>query len=393
MDPRAPLVVTLGLGQVLGYGSTYYLPAVLAAPMAAELGLPASTAFAAFSVALVVSALCGPRAGAWVDRHGGRALLMASSVLLALRLASLSQVRGVAGLFAAWTLLGLGMSMGLYETAFATLVRLWGPASRGGITGITLVGGLASTVAWPLSAWLLTHHGWREACLGWAALHLLLGLPLHAFVPRATVRAAPQAVPPQPDPAAADEPPAPPGLGTSVALAVVFAVAWFNSTAMAAHLPQLLQASGVGLSTAVWVGGLIGPAQVLARLAEFSWLRHWHPLLSARLAAALHPLGAGLLLALGPLAAPLFALLHGAGNGILTIAKGTLPLVLFGAAGYGRRQGLLLMPGLMAQALAPWLFGMALAAWGTAALLLTSGLSLLALAVLMRLRAAPAAAR
>ncbi|MBQ0933046.1 MFS transporter [Ideonella sp. 4Y11] len=386
MDPRAPLVIALGLGQVLAYGSTYYLPAVLAAPMAAELGLSVSTAFAAFSLALVVSALCGPRAGAWVDRHGGRPVLLASNVVLAGALAAMSQVHGPAGLFAAWALLGVGMSLGLYESAFAALVRLWGSDSRGGITGITLLGGLASTAAWPLSAWLLTRYGWRDACLAWAGLHLLLGLPLHASVPRA--RSAALAHPSVTDadvvPTTA---PAPPGLGTTLALAGVFAIAWFNSTAMAAHLPQLLQASGVGLSTAVWIGGLIGPAQVAARLAEFGFLRHWHPLLSARLAAGLHPLGAALLLALGPVAAPMFGLLHGAGNGILTIAKGTLPLVLFGPAGYGQRQGLLMMPARVSQALAPWLFGLALEAWGPSALWLTGGCSLVALALLLRLRA------
>ncbi|MBQ0945874.1 MFS transporter [Ideonella sp. 4Y16] len=386
MDPRAPLVIALGLGQVLAYGSTYYLPAVLAAPMAAELGLSVSTAFAAFSLALVVSALCGPRAGAWVDRHGGRPVLLASNGVLALALAAMSQVQGPVGLFAAWALLGVGMSLGLYESAFAALVRLWGSDSRGGITGITLLGGLASTAAWPLSAWLLTRYGWRDACLAWAGLHLLLGLPLHASVPRA--RSAALAHPSVSD--ADEEPitaPAPPGLGTTLALAGVFAIAWFNSTAMAAHLPQLLQASGVGLSTAVWIGGLIGPAQVAARLAEFGFLRHWHPLLSARLAAGLHPLGAALLLALGPVAAPMFGLLHGAGNGILTIAKGTLPLVLFGPAGYGQRQGLLMMPARVSQALAPWLFGLALEDWGPSALWLTGGCSLVALALLLRLRA------
>lgn len=385
MTLRAALVVALGLGQVLAYGSTYYLPAVLAAPMAAELGLSVSTAFAAFSVALGVSALCGPRAGAWVDRHGGRPVLLASNVVMALALAVLSQVQGPAGLFAAWALLGVGMALGLYESAFAALVRLWGTDSRGGITGITLLGGLASTLAWPLSAWLLMHYGWREACLAWAALHLLLGLPLHACLPQAAARA--PAPGEAPHAATADTPaPSPPGLGTTLALATVFAIAWFNSTAMAAHLPQLLQASGVGLSTAVWIGGLIGPAQVAARLAEFGWLRHWHPLLSARLAAGLHPLGAALLLGLGPMAAPLFGLLHGAGNGILTIAKGTLPLVLFGPEGYGQRQGLLMMPARVAQALAPWLFGLALEGWGPSALWLTGGCSLVSLALLLRLQ-------
>lgn len=383
-EGRAPTVVALGLGQMLAYGSSYYLPAVLSAPIAASLGLSVPTVFAAFSAALVLAALAGPWAGALVDRRGGRLVLMGSNGLFAAGLLALALAQGPVGLFAAWGLLGLGMAAGLYETAFSALVRRWGPGARNGITGITLLGGLASTASWPLSAWLLEAHGWRSACVVWALLHLLVGLPLHARLP---ADEAPAAQAPATDPAALATPSSAPGLGTHLALAFVFAAAWFNSTAMAAHLPSLLQASGVALGAAVWVGGLIGPAQVLARLAEFGLLRHGHPLLSARLAAAMHPLGGALLLGLGPVAAPLFGLLHGAGNGILTIAKGTLPLVIFGPAGYGQRQGLLMMPARVAQAAAPWLFGLALQAWGARALGLTMAVSALAFGALLGLRA------
>jgi hypothetical protein len=168
-------------------------------------------------------------------------------------------------------------------------------------------------------------------------------------------------------------------------LSAVFAATWFISTAMAAHLPRLLQATGATLATAVVVGTLIGPAQVGARLLEFGFLRKVHPLLSARIAAALHPVGALLLIIFGAPAAALFGILHGAGNGILTIAKGTLPLVIFGPEGYGRRQGLLMVPARIAQALAPWIFGLALDRWGAGALVVSAGVgaaAFLALAVL-----------
>jgi hypothetical protein len=154
---------------------------------------------------------------------------------------------------------------------------------------------------------------------------------------------------------------------------------------MAAHLPRLLTTAGVSSHAAVLVGMLIGPAQVGARLLEFGFLQKLHPLLSARLAAALQPLGVALFAAFGVPAAALFGILHGAGNGILTIAKGTLPLVIFGPHGYGHRQGVLMVPARIAQALAPWLFGLALDAWAEAALGLSAAIGSLAFLALFLL--------
>lgn len=165
-------------------------------------------------------------------------------------------------------------------------------------------------------------------------------------------------------------------------LALVFAITWFISTAMAAHLPTLLTSNGVSLGMAVTAGALIGPAQVAGRLLEFGVLQHVHPLLSARMASALHPIGAAVLAIFGAPAAIYFAILHGSGNGVLTIAKGTLPLVLFGPRGYGERQGLLMVPARMAQALAPWLFGLCVAQWGAGALWISAALGSIAFAAL-----------
>lgn len=396
--PAAGTIVRLGTAQTLAWASTYYLPAILAVPMARELRLPVATVFAAFSAALVVSALVGPRAGALIDRFGGRPVLMGTNVVFAAGLAGLGLSHGPLGLFAAWALIGVGMGSGLYEAAFATLVRLHGQQARNGITGVTLFAGFASTVGWPLSAWLEATFGWREACLAWAGLHLLLGLPLNALLPRVRPAHAPadEGLSAAPEPRADDRPAAEPAVTSatdawraSLILSFVFAATWFTSTAMAAHLPQLMLASGASLATALFVGTLIGPAQVAARLLEFGWLRRVHPLLSARLAAALHPLGAIVLLAVGPAMAPLFGVLHGAGNGILTIAKGTLPLVLFGSAGYGARQGWLMVPARVAQALAPVLFGLVLERLQAGALWLTAGLGAAAFVALMLLRTTP----
>jgi hypothetical protein len=260
------------------------------------------------------------------------------------------------------------------------LAGIYRQAARSPITGITLIAGFASTVGWPLSAFMLAEWGWREACLGWAALHLGLALPLNLSLPPAT-RSAAVAPAPREDGGTG----APPRLAFAL-LAFVFAATWFNSTAMAAHLPRLLQEAGATPAMAIASGALIGPAQVGARLLEFGLLRRFHPLLSARLAATCHPVAAVALIALGGPAAYAFALIHGAGNGILTIAKGTLPLALFGAAGYGRRLGWLNAPARVLQAAAPLAFGAALTAWSTGAVWITAGLGTASLAALFVLR-------
>ena len=396
-------VARLGTAQTLAWASSYYLPAMLAVPMARDLGLVTPTVFAAFSVALIVSALLGPLAGRAIDQHGGRPVLVGTNLLFAAALAGMGLAQGPVGLFAAWVLMGVAMGSGLYEAAFATLVRLYGQGARSAITGITLIAGFASTVGWPLSAWMEVQWGWRGACFGWAALHLLVGVPLNGWLPQArpaergddaTTAAATAA----PIANAATAPPAAQSIAEStestqplratVLLSFVFAVTWFTSTAMAAHLPRLLQASGTSLQAAVAIAALVGPAQVVARLLEFGLLRRLHPLLSAQLAAAAHPIGAAILLVVGGPAAAVFTVLHGAGNGILTIAKGTLPLVLFGPAGYGARQGLMMVPARVAQAFAPVLFGMLLDGVGAAAVWLTALLGLAALGALWALRPA-----
>ncbi len=385
MNDKTATVVALGAAQTLAWASSYYLPAVLAAPMARELGVATPTVFAAFSVSLLVSAALGPHAGEAIDRWGGRVVLIGTNLVFAAGLVALGAAQGPWGLFAAWSILGVGMGSGLYEAAFAALVRLYGSQARGPITGITLIAGFASTVGWPLSALLDSQVGWRGACFAWAALHLVVGIPLNAMIPRAGPAPSPPPVESWSAPAVGQAP-----QRASLLLAIVFAATWFVSTAMAAHLPELLQATGATLAVAVGVGALVGPAQVAGRLLEFGVLRRVHPLLSARIAALLHPLGALALTVAGAPAALLFAILHGAGNGILTIAKGTLPLALFGPQGYGRRQGWLMVPARVAQAMAPWLFGVMLAHWGARAIWGSAAIGLVAFVSLALLRAPPA---
>ena len=388
MIDRTRTVLALGTAQTLAWASSYYLPAMLAAPMARELGTDRPTVFAVFSMALMVSALSGPWAGRLIDRHGGRGVLMVSNTLFALGLLGMAASSGLIGLVLAWIAMGLAMGCGLYDAAFAALVKLYGRDSRRSITGITLIAGFASTVGWPLTTLFEHELGWRGACLAWAGLHLLLALPLNASLPRSAApapapRSAPAAEP------ATDQPPSPPPRNTAPLLALLFSMLGFVSTSMAAHLPALLQACGASLAVAVLAGSLMGPAQVAARLFEFGVLRRVSPLVSARLAALMHPLGATLLLVLGAPAALAFALLHGGGNGLLTIVRGTLPLAIFGPSGYGARQGWIALPGRLLGALSPWLFGLALERVGAGSLWLSGGLCFVAFACLMALRMPP----
>lgn len=361
----------LGLGQMLSWGSAFYLPAILAGAMGESLGIPPSRIFAAFSVALLMMALTGPVAGRLIDRWGGRPLLMATNLLFALGLVLLSQVQTQVQLFAVWLLLGLAMGAGLYEAAFATSVRLYGKAARGSIVGITLFGGFASTLSWPLTTWLLHGWGWREACLVWAGVQLLVLLPLHASLPRAPARASADALVPAPGLAAAPAVPAAALRGqwlSLVLLALTFAAIWFIGTSMMSHLPRLLMVSGASATAAVAAAALVGPAQVASRIADYALLRRAHPLWSARIAVTAYPLAALLLAVFGAPGAWAYALAFGLGNGIMTVVIGTLPLAMFGAQGYGQRQGLLMVPARMTQASAPFLFGLALEQWQLGAL-------------------------
>ncbi len=396
MQSRTTTTVLLGVAQTLAWASSYYLPAILAGAIARDVGTSSSAVFGAFSVALLMSAAIGPFAGKLIDRRGGRPVLIGSNLVFAAGLAALSQSQQPLHVFAAWAVMGLAMGSGLYEAAFATAVRLHGQQARRTITGITLFAGFASTVGWPLTAWLESTMGWRGACLVWAGLHLVIALPLNAMLPVAE-RAAPASddATSKPEQQAALAPDK--QRGAAVLLAFVFAVAWFTSTAMAAHLPKLLLGVGASLVAAVGIAALVGPAQVAGRLIEFAFLSRAHPLLSARLATLGHPLGALCIGLFGSSAAMAFAVLHGLGNGILTIAIGTLPLLFFGAEGYGQRQGFLMVPARIVQAGAPFLFGLAVERLGVGALWISAGLGLAACLALSRLawdiQGAPAALR
>jgi MFS family permease len=350
------------------------------------MNIATSFVFGALSVALIVAGLLGPRVGHTIDMVGGRGLLAISNLVLATGLGLLSFAKEPIVLGAAWLILGVGMGLGLYEAAFATLTRIYGPGARKPITGITLIAGFASTIGWPLTAWLEARYGWRVACQVWALIHLVVGLPLNLSLPRV------QTPVPAPVVKAPESEPAPSGASSEsfamIAVAYVFAATGFVSSGFSALFPTMLVAFGATTTAALFAGALIGPAQVAARIVEAGWLSRYHPLASARLATLTNPLGVVVLVAGGPVLAPLFAVLYGAGNGILTIARGTLPLALFGPHGFGRRVGMLSLPARVTGAIAPLVVGLLVEYVGTWALWVSAAASLSAFVMLMFLRPA-----
>jgi MFS family permease len=378
---QLPIVMALGTTQTLAWASSYYLPAILADPIGRDLGVSSNWIFAAFSASLVISALLGPRVGRQIDLVGGRSVLSISNLTLAAGLALLGLTYSIPMLVIAWLLLGIGMGLGLYDAAFAALGRIYGDAARSAITGITLVAGFASTIGWPLSAWGLEAIGWRNTCFAWAVAHILIGLPINYFMLPA-VKGAKAAV-------AASIKPRIPIDRTMILLAFTFAAAWSVTGAMAAHMPRILEAAGATTVQAVAAGALFGPAQVLARIIEASFLSRYHPLVSTRLACLMHPIGAAILALAGGAASGAFAIFFGLGNGILTIARGTLPLAIFGPKDYGYRLGIIGAPARMAQAAAPLVFGLLTDSMGSRVLIVSSALSLAALLALCLLRKEP----
>jgi MFS family permease len=382
MKNRVAIVASLGSTQALAWASSYYLPAVLAAPIARDIGLSPPWIYAALSLGLGVSAVLGPLLGRWIDVHGGRPVLCGSNLAFAAGLCALAFSAGPVSLVLAWLVLGAAMAGGLYESAFASLTRLYGHDSRGAITGITLIAGFASTVGWPTTALLLHSFGWRGACLAWAALHLVVGLPLNAWALRygaganghgSAVAAAAAANPIQPRQAF--------DRGMYL-LAFMFTASGMVSIGMATNLPRLFAALGAAPAAAIAAASMLGPAQVGARVLEYSARHRINPLISARVATVLHPLAsAGIAIGGTPVIA-LFSILHGAGTGMLTITRGTLPLAMYGPTGYGARIGRISVPARVGQATAPFLFGLAIDKLGVTMLFISTALSLAALIAL-----------
>ena len=383
MSAAAPsalrVVAPLGLAQLIGYGGAYYMPAILAAPIGRDLGLPPTATFAGLSGALLISSFMGPRVGRHVDGGGARALLVAANICFAAGLALIAAAQGPWLLAAGWIVMGLGMGLGFYETAFAALTLLYGVKARNLISGVTLIAGFTSTVGWPVTAVLEQHFGWRAACLAWAAANILIALPLNLLLPNAARMKTRETAPTEEPPAPAD---APETRRAMIAVAVMFAATSFVSSGLSAVMPNLLMSFGLTATAAIAASALVGPAQIVGRLSEMFVLRRYHPVISARLACVFLPIGVVLFAWVGPALATPFVLLYALGNGILTICRGTLPLAIFGPHGYGHRVGVLSAPSRISGALAPLLLGMLIDASAPASLWTAGVLNIVGFAAL-----------
>jgi MFS family permease len=380
---RRVVITALGITQILGWGTSFYFPAVLAKPIVADTGWALGWVVGGTSIGLLVAGLISPRVGREIDKRGGRPVLAASSCLFAAGLAVIGTAPILPVYLLGWIVVGAAMGAGLYDAAFAALGQLYGKDARGPITNLTLFGGFASTVCWPLSAFLVEAVGWRGTCLAYAALHLAIALPLQLVMPSARSEGGAASV------AAGDRAPAPTAIRNErlilVLIALVMMLAAGIGSIIVVHLLIFLQARGVDFATAVALGTLFGPAQVAARAVERIFGQQYHPIWTMAACCLLMVGGLALLLAGFPLLW-LVIVLYGAGFGIAWIARGTLPLALFGPERYPVLMGRLAFPSLVVLALAPTAGAFAIERWGAeatlAALTACAALNVLVIAAL-----------
>jgi predicted MFS family arabinose efflux permease len=348
---RRVVISALGVSQILAWGTSFYFPAVFAETIVRDTGWSLGTVVGGTSLGMLVAGLISPQVGRLIGRHGGRPLLLASSLFNAAGLVGVGLAPVLPVYLAAWAVIGLGMGTGLYDAVFATLGRLYGSEARAPITNLTLFGGFSSTVCWPLSAFMIDHVGWRGACLIYAGLHLLVSLPLQmSVVPPAEPAAA--GPPSSETQAGSESPPIANERRIFVLLALVMSLAAGIGAIVAVHLMIFLQARGVDYAVAVGLGTLLGPAQVGARAGERLFGARYHPIWTMMGSCAFMALGLLLLSASFPVLV-LTMLIYGAGSGIAWIGRGTLPLALFGPARFPRLMGRLAFPSLIVLALAP----------------------------------------
>lgn len=366
VEPRLlPVILALGATQVIGYGTLYYAFAILVPAVAREFAASTTTLYAVFSVGLLAGGLAAPQLGAWMDRHGAPRIMAAGSLVTAMLVAGLAAAPSLpvfAALIIAIEVVGVAV---LYDAAFATLAFLGRAGARRAITHLTLIAGFASTLFWPLTGWAVEAVGWRATYGIFAALHLLVALPLHGWI--ATRPRHPGAD----GPAEATRLQAGAPLTGRAAreafwsVAASFALTGVLTAALTVHLVPVLQALELG-AAAYLVAMLMGPAQVLIRLVDALFWRGLHPLTVALVSAAALPAAIlVLVLPVDPVAAgAAFAVLFGLGAGLSSIVRGSVPLALFGAAGYGARLGQLAAIRTMLGAGAPFLFAAGLEAFG-----------------------------
>ena len=372
-------VPVLGVTQILAWGAIFYTPVLIVPLIAAERSWSLAFSMAGFSVALLAAGLIAPFVGRSIDRFGGHVVMTCGSLTGALGLVLIGYADHPAAYFAVWILLGAALSASLYDAAFGSLGRIFGAAARRPITALTLAGGFASTAGWPATHFLIEAVGWRGTYVVYAALLALVCAPLHAFVlPRGRAEIVVPKVGDVETPVTLL-----PSKGLPfILVASAFAAYAFVPSGLSAHLLAIFARSGIDAGTVVWIGALFGPAQVGARLIEFSFGKDLHPLWVVRFALATLLCAFVMLAVLGvsvPVAAA-FAVMFGGANGLVTITRGAVPLALFGASGYGLLMGRLAAPFLLMQAAAPLVMAFVIdRASDFAALALASGFAAVAL--------------
>jgi MFS family permease len=346
---RRLVICALGFAQILGWGTSFYFPAVFATPIIAETGWPLGYVVAGTSIGLLIGGLVSPQVGKLIARYGGRPVLLSSSVLFAVGLVGIGLSTSLPMYLACWAVVGLGMGTGLYDATFATLGRMYGAKARGPITTLTLYGGFASTVCWPFSALLIDLAGWRNACLIYAAIHLLVSLPLQALVVR---RAARDDTPSGASGASAATSAMRNQTAIFVLLALAMSIAAGIGGILIINLLIFLQARGLDFATSVAIGAMFGPSQVAARGVEWMFGSKYHPVWTLIVGCVLMAIALVMLYG-GVPALILTIVIFGSGFGISWVARGTVPLALFGAARYPQMIGKLALPSLIVQAIAP----------------------------------------
>jgi predicted MFS family arabinose efflux permease len=368
-QPATHAILALGITQIIAWGTTLYALGVLGKPIAEATGWSQSLVFGGLTIGLLVSAAVSTLVGRGIDRRGGRAVMGLGSLLMAAGLVLLALVQSPAAYLLAWAFLGLAMRMCLYDAAFAALVQVTPSRGRRAISYLTLFGGFASSVFWPIAHLLNAAYGWRLTLLIFAAINLLVCMPL-TWLGLGRRESSTQADDVDiSTPASASGAPPLQGPARTMAMLLFGAIVAASAIvfgAMAAHLVPVLEASGLAAATAVWIASLKGVAQVAGRVWDLTLARKWHPIDVGRVSIAILPLSF-LVLVLGGahfLAALTFTLLFGISNGLVTIMRGAVPLALFGTHGYGEVLGILATPYLVLAALAPAAFALAVEAYG-----------------------------
>ena len=378
------VITALGLGQILGWGSSYYLPAVLAKPIAVDTGWSLPWIVTGLSIGSITAGLIAPRVGRAIQVRGGRPVMATGAVLLALGLLALSLAPSLPLHLLAWVVIGGGMGCSLYDAAFSTLGTLYGQEARRAITTLTLFGGFASTICWPMSAFFLERLGWRGTCFAYALLHLGLTLPLYGLVlpSSSEVDAGSRPFPSESRVREIAGEPVPDRQWLVFAiLATGISLGWAISSVLSVHLLTILQATGFDLLDAVALGALVGPSQVSGRGVEMALGKHYRPIWTLAISVLLVASGLGLLI-ISPSITVAALIFYGAGIGIASIARGTLPLAIFGAERYPIWVGRLAAPTLIAGAVSPALAAVLLERAGpTITLYMLEGLALVNVSV------------